>query len=797
MDANGHRFWMLSDPTDFDLADGSCQFDGDCLQLSGSIALPEQASTHALAIAASNLPPVAVGHFDDWAYYDPSTPFDRQPGCIMAATGMGQPSPILGIPAAAQIRDLWVDEEGVLRISGRFPGRNEALYLVDLRGRWAAPIIIETPGAIPDRGAGRWLIDRSNGRLWREAGVPLADLATRAYADHIFRPTPEYTNPVRLEEGVPIAKTAAENIVDCAVKADDTLAVLIIGPATSRKSYIELIPHRGKRLRLEVPLAGFASSIGFISENQIALTYAGSKRVIILNIGNGDVPELSVEPNRTPLILPGVARLCRGTVKPVHVVHFENAKPHPLSPPRPLQALSMPSFRRSGTATARASIRSDISSTVWHRIVFEGDLPAGTGVAIALQVADREDDLETATSHLHYAGEIDIPAGAPQLTWLDMPSEIALHPGLLKTPRVKDRTGCFSGLVQSSSTVSRELSGRFARITVRLYGSGQATPAIAAIRLYGSRFSLVRKYLPTVMQPPLDPGLRSTGGEAHPLDFLDRYVANFERVLSGMEDRVVAAPSLTDPMAAPQEALDWLAGWIGLVTKSGLNERQQRVMLANGMRLHRRRGTLPGLKLALDIASEGEVGRGGIVAIEDFRLRRVFATILGADLGDEFDPLLAGPVESANSFVGNTLHLGDANEVKEGNPVLSAAQLVEIAALYRAPSDPDHLDDLRDFFAKLAWKLTVLVHHGVDETRFALLRDVAAQMTPAHVSLRVERASSPLILGLYSLVGVDSYLRPRPGATPVISDYSQLGVQDQILALPSLDPAADYGGLVS
>ena len=228
--------------------------------------------------------------------------------------------------------------------------------------------------------------------------------------------------------------------------------------------------------------------------------------------------------------------------------------------------------------------------------------------------------------------------------------------------------------------------------------------------------------------------------------------------------------------------------------KSGLNTYQRRVMLANGMRLHRRRGTFPGLKLALDIASEGQVTLGGIVALADFRLRRVFATILGADLGSDYDPLLAGPVESGNSFVGNTLHLGDADELEEGQPKLSEEQLTELAALYRAPSDPDQLDKVREFFAKLAWHLTVLVHHDVDEARMSLIRDVAAQMTPSHVKLRVERASKPLIVGLYSLLGVDSYLRPRPGASPVITDETLLGEKDQILSLPSLDPAADYGG---
>lgn len=799
MDANGHRFWMLSEPEDFNLSDGSCQHSGDCLHLAGNIELAQsgeaQAATRAKAIAASNLPPVAIGHFGDWAFFDPTAPTATEPGSILATTEDGDLSPLMGIPAAADIRDLWADAEGILRVAGRAASGENGIFFFDMRGRWADPVVIETPGAEPDRGAGQWLLERSSGKLWREGGAALADLARRSYADHIFRPDPEYSNPLRLEEQKPVSAAPAERLLDCAARADGLLAVLLCGSAASKRTTIELIPVRGERIRLDVPLTGFASSIGFIDAQRIALTYPGAKRVVVLTLNEGENPSLSIEPNRTPLILTQSARICRGAVDPAHVVHFSEGSAQPIRPPRALQALSMPSYRGHGEAIAAGTIRGDTASMIWHRLVVEGDFPAGTGLAVELRVAEQEDQLETADLHTHYLGEIAVPAGAPRLTWLDSASELPLQKPMIDAPPKPDRTGCFSGLIQNTNQVSRELSGRFAQIKLRLFGTGQASPSVAAIRLYGGRFSLARNYLPTVMQAPIDPQVRDQAGDAHPLDFLDRYVANFERTLTSMEDRVVAAPSLTDPMATPSQAIDWLSGWIGLVMKSGLNERQRRVMLANGMRLHRRRGTLPGLKLALDIASEGEVGRGGIVAIEDFRLRRVFSTILGADLGSEFDPLLAGPVESGNSFVGNTLHLGDADELENENQVLSDAQLTEIAALYRAPTDPDSLDEVRGFFAQLAWRLTVLVHHDADEAKLALIRDVAAQMTPAHVKLHVERATRPLILGLYSLIGVDSYLRPRPGASPVVTDTSLLGVRDQIKALPSMDPAADYGGI--
>jgi phage tail-like protein len=789
MDANGHRFWMLADRADYDLTAGECQIADGCLQLSGRVDLSDKAGTRKMAIDASNLPPVCVGHFDDWAFYDPTQEYQAEAGAIVAGGVDGETLPIHAIPEGAKIHDLAVDDQGVLRIAGEFAPDQKGVFISDMRKRWSDAIEVDLGGE-PDRVAGKWVLERKTGRVWHETGDALADLAQRSYADHIFRPNPEYTNQVRHREYPSIDLKTGDKILDCAARLDGMLAVLVISSTAKRNSRIVFIPVKGVRTSLEVPFKGFASSIGFVTDAKIVLTYINSKRAIVLDV-DGDFPiGLSINPDLYPLRVNENNRICRGSATPASATHFVNGRP---AVPKPINALSMPSYRSTGSVAAIEPAHSDSKETVWHRLVVEGDFPIGTGAIIGVVVGNSQSELDSAVVHEHYIGDISTPINAPRHAWMSTPSELPFHRGMISKSPVKDRTGSFSALIQNTTSVSRELVGQYAQISVTLASKGQSTPSIAAVRIYGSRFSLVKNYLPNVFKPAPDPALRTTQGDAHPLDFYDRFTANFESILTRLEDKVVAAPSLTNPMAAPPEALDWLAGWIGLTLQSGMSERQRREMLANGMRLHRRRGTLNGMRLALDIASEGQVGEGGIVAIEDFRLRRVFATILGADLGVSYDPLLAGPVDSGNSFVGPTLHLGDAADTEGDEPRLSAGQQAEFAALYRAPTDKDAADAVRDFFEQLAWRVTILVHHEIDETRMALLRAVAQQMAPAHIKLRIERSSKSLILGLYSLLGVDTYLKPRAGASPIILDKTVLGEKDLIKSLPTMDPRIDYG----
>ena len=264
--------------------------------------------------------------------------------------------------------------------------------------------------------------------------------------------------------------------------------------------------------------------------------------------------------------------------------------------------------------------------------------------------------------------------------------------------------------------------------------------------------------------------------QATPSDFTSRLVANFEGVLTQLEDRVATAHLLTDPQAVPEPSLAWLGSWIGVAFDAALPSDRRREWLRAAPELARHHGTRDGLRLALDVATGGGVRGGEIVVVEDFRLRRILATLLGVDLADSHDPLLPGLTQSGNSIVGDTLFVG-ANEG------------TELAALYADAATTEAQDDAAlEFLGRLAYRATVLVHREAQAQDLALIRRIVALEAPAHVEVRVVAATWPLLVGIASLVGVDTYLGPPRKPKPVQLQRSVLGLGDRLIGAAVLDP---------
>jgi hypothetical protein len=80
------------------------------------------------------------------------------------------------------------------------------------------------------------------------------------------------------------------------------------------------------------------------------------------------------------------------------------------------------------------------------------------------------------------------------------------------------------------------------------------------------------------------------------------------------------------------------------------------------------------------------------------------------------------------------------------------------------------------FYERLAHRALVLVHQEVQAQDLALIRRIVRLEAPAHVDVQVASATWPLLVGVASLVGVDTYLAPPRTPRPVQVQRSVLGM---------------------
>lgn len=762
MDANGLQFCMLADEGHWSPAGDAVQYDrgSRALRLARHRDLPDWPADIPAAEAALLTVPQVIDRFDTRAFWSSGD------GAVLATGAVPGNEPIFTLTGGAPVTDLALGYDDLLYVVV-----GGSITIVDPRERFEPVQVPPLAGFSAWRVAanpagGVWALDKDNLKLAVLLGSPSTIRPHPPYSPNTVRPCDENPDPPRLAALSKASWPAGERPVAIASSSDGRLGILFW--KTGDLARIRLLG-AGDTLGPPLLLAGARTPFSFAwnSSSQIAILVPNVKEAPVYSVDDAGSP-IPPDGDFYPLKNHDGGPFLHTVSRP----QYPSA-----NGPRVLFRLSLPAYARTGSAANALVCDSGKPGAVWHRLYLEAEIPDHCGITVWLGAASNVADQPTEWFP-HQFGSVFAPdASTPRAAWVRTPSEIPWQPALLKCPAEKNRSGLFTVLIQRSGRRVRSLRGRFLKIKLDLQGSGLQTPQVAALRAYSSRFSYADHYLPELYREDVFGPDGDQRASATPADFLERMLDNFEGVLTPIEDRIADSYLLTRPATTPPEALEWLANWIGVSFDTAYTDTQRRALIGASPELFRRRGTLKGLGLALDIATSGAVRRGQIVILEHYRLRRTFATILGADLSDENDPLLAGITRSGNSFVGDTLFLGDEHRK-------------EFLALFgdALPKSKSEARAVAAFFDQLAYRVTILVHQEINPQDLALVRRVAALETPAHVAVRVEAASNQFRAGVASLVGVDTYLAPKPGPRTARVDVSYIGRGDLIERAPSLDP---------
>jgi len=102
----------------------------------------------------------------------------------------------------------------------------------------------------------------------------------------------------------------------------------------------------------------------------------------------------------------------------------------------------------------------------------------------------------------------------------------------------------------------------------------------------------------------------------HEHEFVQQFTAALDEVLAPVLMTLDCFAAYLDPDTAPEDFLDWLAGWVALSLDDSWTPAQRRRLVAEAVQLHRWRGTRRGLAQHVELLTGGaaEVVDNGAVS---------------------------------------------------------------------------------------------------------------------------------------------------------------------------------------
>ncbi len=432
--------------------------------------------------------------------------------------------------------------------------------------------------------------------------------------------------------------------------------------------------------------------------------------------------------------------------------------------PRELHPLRQVRYHQESSALLSNTLDSGNPDTLWHRVYLDACIPAGCSLTLSVRVYDHPDDRSSAPL-----------LDQPTPVWNHLPSELPFQSAL--SGYEPGQRGLFELLLQAPDGEVREIRGRYLQLQVHFRGTLRQTPSLHALRVYHPRFSYQRRYFPELYQQEKRRGDGASSGPANGADVRERLLASFEGMLTPLEGRIATSEQLVNPDSAPAANLQWLAGAIGADLPTHWPEERQRRWLKHATLIQQYKGTLPATNLALDIACDGAVKRGEVVLVENFRLRRTMATILGRHMDDGEHPLTLGTGMSGNSIVGDSLILADINAR-------------EFLALF-APelADEEEQKAVETFFENYGHKVSVVLNGPGLKLR-GRVSEILTDAMPAHIQWQFVESEQPFVLGTAPLLAIDTFMENRPAVRPVELDNTWLG-QEGVLRNPAAFSPSD------
>lgn len=275
-----------------------------------------------------------------------------------------------------------------------------------------------------------------------------------------------------------------------------------------------------------------------------------------------------------PKLLPMRAHTGRALIVSAHKAYYDYEQQNPDSAEqRWLPLTEQPRYLYQTLATIGGIYKDgEEPDCVWHRIILDACIPAGTSVIVETRAANSVrllDEMEWQTE--------------PQPYLRSEGSELPLHQPYAENESTAN-TGSWDLLLQNAV-------GRYIEVRLTLQGTRRATPRIRSMRIYYPRFSYLNRYLPDIY-----------GQDQLSASFLDRFLGNVEGLYTALEDKIANAQLLFDTRTTPAEFLDWLGAWLGAFMDPVWDDERKRLFIDNAVLLFRWRGTSLGLLTMLRLS---------------------------------------------------------------------------------------------------------------------------------------------------------------------------------------------------